>query len=62
MNEKNSEPKSLEPSEMHLPIELTMPLIGLTIVDDKYCSSCEFVINYIKQNVRDLKDQVRFCS
>ncbi|XP_001603446.1 uncharacterized protein LOC100119722 [Nasonia vitripennis] len=57
MNEKNSEPKSLDASEMQLPIELTMPLMGLTIVDDKYCSSCEFVMNYVKQNVRDLKDQ-----
>lgn len=61
MNEKNSEPKSLEASEMQLPIErLTMPIMSLAIVDDKYCSSCEFVMNYVKQNVRDLKDQVRF--
>ena len=59
MKEKNSESKALEAAELQLPLErLTMPLGSFQIVDDTYCSSCEFVINYIRQNVRNLKNMV----
>ncbi|XP_011501216.1 PREDICTED: uncharacterized protein LOC105364885 [Ceratosolen solmsi marchali] len=60
-NEKNAEPKILEASKMQLPIERLTPFSSLLLIDNKYCSSCEFVINFIKTNVKDLtnRDEVK---
>lgn len=55
---KDSEQSMSEAEQMQLPLErLIMPSFSLAVVDDTYCSSCEFVIDFIKKNVRDLKDK-----
>ncbi|XP_058789461.1 uncharacterized protein LOC131663220 isoform X2 [Phymastichus coffea] len=55
---KESKPKVLEANEMQLPLErMSLPMFSPLFIDDKYCTSCEFVMNYVKKNVEDLKNR-----
>ncbi|KAJ8674866.1 hypothetical protein QAD02_010652 [Eretmocerus hayati] len=50
--------------EMQLPVERLSPLsISFSVVDDTHCPVCEFVMQYIEKNVRNLKnkDQVELA-
>lgn len=56
MNEKKPEVESTEVEGMQLPYERLSA--GVTLIDDTYCSSCEFTLDYIKKNVKDTKNRV----
>ncbi|XP_014225050.1 uncharacterized protein LOC106651173 [Trichogramma pretiosum] len=45
-----------ETEELQLPLERMSVPLSFSVIDDTYCPSCEFVMNFIKQNVRNLQD------
>lgn len=58
MNENKPEIETFEAEDMQLPFERLTA--GITLIDDTYCSSCEFTIDYIKKTVKDMKNRVNF--
>ena len=59
LKEEGSSIESLEAADFQLPLE-RISSASISLIDDTHCPSCTFVMNYIKKNVRDLNDAVRY--
>ncbi|KAJ8681335.1 hypothetical protein QAD02_017122 [Eretmocerus hayati] len=52
------EPSAPTAEEMQLPLErLSSGSMSFSVADDTYCPVCEFVMQYVKKNVRNPKDK-----
>ncbi|XP_014208799.1 uncharacterized protein LOC106639616 [Copidosoma floridanum] len=46
----------MKSNEMQLPLDrISIP--GFPVIDDTYCSTCEFIIHHVKKNVKNIRDK-----